>query len=50
MNAVGRSTCSAYDCEYVALGESLGVKLVTADKKICREFPHIAVSLKEYSS
>jgi predicted nucleic acid-binding protein len=49
MNVVERSTCSAYDCEYVALAESLGVKLVTADKQICRQFPGIAINLKEFA-
>jgi predicted nucleic acid-binding protein len=49
MNMVERSTCSAYDCEYVALAESLGVKLVTADKQICRQFPKIAINLKEFT-
>ncbi len=49
MNVVERSTCSAYDCEYVALAESLDLKLVTADKKICRQFPNIAISLKEFA-
>ncbi len=48
MNVVEGSTCSAYDCEYVALAESLGVKLVTADKQICRQFPKIAINLKEF--
>jgi predicted nucleic acid-binding protein len=49
MKMVECSACSAYDCEYVALADSLGVKLVTADKQICREFPRIAVNLKDFS-
>ena len=39
------STCSAYDCEFVALARQLSVKLVTEDKKILAEFPDVAVSL-----
>lgn len=39
------SSCSAYDCEFVALAKQLGAKLVTEDKKILREFPDVAVSL-----
>ncbi len=50
MGVVQRSTCSAYDCEYVALAENLGVKLVTADKQIYRQFPKIAISLKEFTA
>ena len=42
------STCSAYDCEFVALAKQLSVKLVTQDKKILREFPNVAVSLDDY--
>jgi predicted nucleic acid-binding protein len=42
------STCSAYDCEFVALAKQLSVKLVTQDKKILREFPNVAVSLDNY--
>jgi predicted nucleic acid-binding protein len=42
------STCSAYDCEFVALAKQLSVKLVTQDKKILREFPDVAVSLDDF--
>ena len=42
------STCSAYDCEFVALAKQHAVKLVTQDKKILREFPNVAVSLDNY--
>lgn len=42
------STCSAYDCEFVALAKQLSVKLVTEDKKILREFPDNAQSLDDF--
>ncbi|PCI65521.1 MAG: VapC toxin family PIN domain ribonuclease [Piscirickettsiaceae bacterium] len=45
MQLVNSSSCSAYDCEFVALAQHLGVSLITADKKVLREFPDTAVSL-----
>jgi predicted nucleic acid-binding protein len=48
MQLLQSSQCSAYDCEFVALARYLGVPLVTADKKILREFPTIAKSIDAY--
>ena len=45
MQLVNSSKCSAYDCEFVALAQYLDVPLITADKKILREFPGIAKSI-----
>ncbi len=48
MQLVSSNNCSAYDCEFVALAQYLGVTLVTEDKKVLREFPDITKSLKSY--
>lgn len=50
MQLVNSSNCSSYDCEFVALAQHLDVPLVTADKKILREFPKNATSLESYFS
>jgi len=39
------SGCSAYDCEFVAAAQQLGVPLITADRAILAAFPDLAVSL-----
>lgn len=41
------SGCSAYDCEYIALAQHLKVKLISADKKLCKAFPSHALALAE---
>lgn len=45
LSLVEESGCSAYDCEFVALAQHFGVKLVTADKKIQKLFPAITEKL-----
>ncbi|MEE9431806.1 MAG: type II toxin-antitoxin system VapC family toxin [Melioribacteraceae bacterium] len=49
LDLVSSSNCSAYDCEYVALAKDFKVNLIILDKKILREFPKIATSLKEFT-
>lgn len=49
MSLVSDSSCSAYDCEFIALADDLNVPLVTFDKKIIREFPDIAISPKKFT-
>lgn len=40
------SGCAAYDCEFVALAEYLGVQLITEDRQVLNKFPATALSLK----
>jgi predicted nucleic acid-binding protein len=44
-----RSSCSAYDCEFVALADDLRVPFVTIDKQILTKFSDIAISLERFS-
>jgi predicted nucleic acid-binding protein len=48
LNLVCRSDCSAYDCEFVALAQDLQAPLVTMDKKILKNFPETALSLRDF--
>lgn len=50
MSFVANSSCSAYDCEFVALADDLNIQLVTFDRKITLEFPEIAISPKEFAA
>lgn len=45
LELVGGSDCSAYDCEFVALAQRLGTRLVTMDRKLLKAFPTTAVAL-----
>jgi predicted nucleic acid-binding protein len=48
MRLASRSTCSAYDCEFIAAAHDLKVPLITVDKKLLRDFPGVAVSLTAF--
>ena len=50
LELVAMSSCSAYDCEFVALAKDLDVPLVTTDKQILKQFPGSAISLEAYVS
>lgn len=45
---VASSTCTAYDCEFVALAIEMDVPLVTTDKQVLRDFPRVAAALGSY--
>jgi len=47
---VSKSSCSSYDCEFVALAHHLDLHLVTQDKKLLREFSETAVSISDFLS
>ena len=48
LHMVQKSSCSSYDCEFVALAEDLSIQLVSFDKQICREFSEIAIHPKKF--
>lgn len=50
LDLVAQSTCTAYDCEFVALAQELSVPLITLDRQIIEQFPDIAVSLDTFLS
>ena len=45
LQLVSSSRCSAYDCEFVAAAQQLGVPLITDDRAILAAFPAVAQSL-----
>lgn len=49
MQKVAGSSCSACDCEYIALADDLDVPLVTSDRGILQSFPGAAVSLTAFA-
>jgi predicted nucleic acid-binding protein len=49
LRLVAQSSCSAYDCEFVALAQELGVALVTMDRQLLRDFPTVAISLAAFA-
>jgi predicted nucleic acid-binding protein len=48
LQLLSRSNCSAYDCEFVALAQANGVRLLTVDRQILHEFPQFAISLNKF--
>ncbi len=48
LSLAGGSTCSAYDCEFVALAQDLGIALVTLDRQVLEQFPVTALSLEAF--
>lgn len=50
LQLVSVSKCSSYDCEFVALAESLQVPLITSDKGLLKDFPSIAISMEKFAT
>jgi predicted nucleic acid-binding protein len=50
LELVESSTCSAYDCEFVALAEELGVALVTSDTRVLANFPKHAITPADFTA
>ncbi len=48
LRLVSESACSAYDCEFVALAQSLNVPLITSDSRILRDFPDVALAPDDF--
>jgi predicted nucleic acid-binding protein len=48
LELVNISTCSAYDCEFVALARDLNVPLLSLDRQILKDFPDTAISLESF--
>jgi predicted nucleic acid-binding protein len=48
LRLVDQSGHSAYDCEYVALAQELGTRLVTGDKRLPTLFPETAVLMEDF--
>lgn len=49
LRLVSASSCSAYDCEFVALAEERDIPLVTEDRNVLRDFPSLAISLAAFA-
>ncbi|MCP9886709.1 type II toxin-antitoxin system VapC family toxin [Cyanobium sp. ATX 6A2] len=50
LQLVSHSPCSAYDCEFVAAAQQLGVHLVTEDRAILAAFPDLAQPLPQVAA
>ena len=48
LSLASTSSCSAYDCEFIALGQDLGVPVVTSDRQLLQAFPSTTISMDEF--
>ena len=50
LHLASASGCTAYDCEFVALAERLGVSLITFDREVLAAFPGTAMHPRQFAS
>lgn len=50
LTLVNESSCSSYDCEFVALANHLNIQLITQDKKVLEAFPSTAMAIADFLS
>jgi predicted nucleic acid-binding protein len=48
LDLVAASTCTTYDCEFIALAKDFDIPLITNDRQILNQFPDIAISPKAF--
>jgi predicted nucleic acid-binding protein len=48
LSLAAASGCSAYDCEFIALGQDLEVPVVTSDHKMLEAFPAHTKSMEQF--
>lgn len=48
LKLAAQSGCSAYDCEFAALAQELGVPLLTSDRKLAAKFKPAAIHLRDF--
>jgi len=48
LELAARTRLSAYDCEFVALAQSLRVPLITEDKAVLKAVPDVALTMEEF--
>jgi predicted nucleic acid-binding protein len=48
LELAARTRLSAYDCEFVALAQSLSVPLVTEDRAVLKALPEVALTMEAF--
>ena len=48
LSLASESSCSAYDCEFIAVANDLKAFLLTYDKQLLQKFPAVAMSLSDF--